>query len=448
MYDYDIIYIGSGNAAWQGGRFLRAAGKRVLVVEEDRFGGTCTNYGCNPKILLDGPYELKSAFDRYDGKGKTDDININWPSLMKFKEKQIDGLCGFVETLLHRYDFDVVKGHGKIIDKHTVNAGGKNYTTKIIVIATGLKPIMLDIKGKEYLKDSTDFLSVPELPENTVIIGAGINSLEFSSILAEAGNNVDIIVHSDKVLRRFHQQYVEKIIKNLEDKNVKFHYNQSVKEVIREDDDTYTVVTEDDDKYTADYVICAVGREAKVDNLGLENVGLEYSKDGIPVNGYMQTSIPNIYASGDIADSGQAKLVTVAIYQSKYIAKHLLGETDMEIDYPIVPEVVYTLPRIARVGVKADDVEDSDDYEIHQLKYGKSYAIELKNEKDAEMTVVTDTDKNIKGVEIYSSEADNLVNLFTIMMNKDIKLNELDDMIFAFPSSNVVALYKLHNIWY
>lgn len=448
MYDYDIIYIGSGNAAWQGGRFLRAAGKRVLVIEEDRFGGTCTNYGCNPKILLDGPYELKSAFDRYDGKGKTDDININWPSLMKFKEKQIDGLCGFVETLLHRYDFDVARGHGKIIDKHTVNVGEKNYTTETIVIATGLKPIMLDIKGKEYLKDSTDFLSVPELPENTVIIGAGINSLEFSSILAEAGNNVDIIVHSDRVLRRFHQPYVEKIIKNLEDKNVKFHYNQSVKEVIMEDDDTYTVITEDNQKYTCNYVICAVGREAKVDNLGLENVGLEYSKDGIPVNGYMQTSIPNIYASGDIADSGQAKLVTVAIYQSKYIAKHLLGETDMEIDYPIVPEVVYTLPRIARVGVRADDVKDSDDYEIHQLKYGKSYAIELKNEKDAEMTVVTDTDKNIKGVEIYSSEADNLVNLFTIMMNKDIKLNELDDMIFAFPSSNVVALYKLHNIWY
>lgn len=126
-----------------------------------------------------------------------------------------------------------------------------------------------------------------------------------------------------------------------------------------------------------------MGRTANVEDIGLENVGLKYTKQGIKVNGHLQTEVPNIYASGDVADTGIAKLVTVAIHHSKYLAKELLGGAD-EITYPVVPAVAYTIPRIATVGVPAYVADESDEYEVHTIRYGNSYSLELKNDRTAE----------------------------------------------------------------
>ena len=157
--------------------------------------------------------------------------------------------------------------------------------------------------------------------------------------------------------------------------------------------------------------------------------------------------MPNIYAAGDVADTGIAKLVTVAIHHSKYLAKELLGEAD-EITYPVVPAVAYTIPRIATVGVPAYVAEKSDEYDVHQIRYGNSYSLELKNDTTAEAKVIVDKDLQIVGAEIYAADAENVANMFAFIINKKITLEELDYMIYAFPSSSSVCLYKLHNIHY
>ena len=209
----------------------------------------------------------------------------------------------------------------------------------------------------------------------------------------------------------------------------------------------FKVILKSGKSITGDYVVAAMGREANVEDIGLENVGLTYTKNGIKVNGHLQTEVPNIYASGDVADTGIAKLVTVAIHHSKYLAKELLGEAD-EIKYPVVPAVAYTIPRIATVGVPAYVGYESDDYDVHTIKYGKSYSLELKNDPTAEAKVIVDKDLNIVGAEIYAADAENVANMFAFIINKKITLEELDDMIYAFPSSSSVCLYKLHNIHY
>ena len=109
-YDYDVIYIGSGNAAWQGGRFLTDAGWKVLIIEEGLYGGACANYGCNSKILLDAPYELKSAIERYEGIGKKGDFSIDWPSLMEYKRVRIAGLSTFLDGKFKEYGIDGADG--------------------------------------------------------------------------------------------------------------------------------------------------------------------------------------------------------------------------------------------------------------------------------------------------------------------------------------------------
>ncbi|MEE0939841.1 NAD(P)/FAD-dependent oxidoreductase, partial [Methanobrevibacter sp.] len=479
--DYDVIYIGSGNAAWQGGRFLRKAGLKILIIEESLYGGTCANRGCNSKALLDAPFEIKALTDNFEGVGKSGNFEVDWPALMKFKQKRIANMAPFLDGKFKEYDLDVAHGKGIIVDEHTVKVGDETFTTDKIVIATGLKPVIPDIKGKEYLHDSTDFLDIAELPKHAIIIGAGFVGMEFASILAEAGMTADVIIRGNMALKYFHQPYVQKVIEILKQKNIRFHFNEQVTEVLKDenviidnpeerilnverglnsDDDlrdpdakidnkayenAFTVNCESGLSITGDYVIAAMGREANVDEIGLENVGLTYTKNGIKVNGHLQTDVPNIYASGDVADTGIAKLVTVAIHHSKYLAKELLGEAD-EITYPVVPAVAYTIPRIATVGVPAYVAEKSDEYEVHTIRYGKSYSLELKNDTTAEAKVIVDNDLNIVGAEIYAADAENVANMFAFIINKKITLEELDYMIYACPSSSSVCLYKLHNI--
>ncbi|MDO5849726.1 MAG: NAD(P)/FAD-dependent oxidoreductase [Methanobacteriaceae archaeon] len=448
MEKYDIIYIGSGNAAWQGGRFLADAGWNVLIVEEGLYGGACANYGCNSKILLDAPFELSSAMKRYEGIGKKGDFSVDWPSLMEFKEEKIGYLSVFLDGKFKEYGLNVANGKGVLLDDHRVQVGDDVFYGEKIVISTGLIPFIPDIPGKEYIRDSTDFLEIKELPKKTIIMGAGFVSLEFASILAEAGKECEVLIRSDVALRHFYQPYVKNVIELLEKEGVKFHYNTEAIEVIK-DGEKFIVKTNNGLELSGDYVIGALGRIANVENIGLEKAGVEFSTKGVKVNGFMQSNVPHIYATGDVADTNQAKLVTVAIHQSKYLAKYLLGETDEEITYPVVPAVVFTLPRIATVGVTAKyALEHPDEYDVHRIQYGKSYSIELKNETTAELTAVTDKDLNIVGAEIYSSEAENLANIFAFIINKKISLEELDYMIYAFPSSTSVALYKLHNIHY
>ena len=448
MEKYDIIYIGSGNAAWQGGRFLADAGWKVLLVEEGLYGGACANYGCNSKILLDAPFELSSAMKRYEGIGKKGDFSVDWSSLMEFKEEKIGYLSVFLDGKFKEYGLDTANGKGVLLDNHRVQVGEDIYYGEKIVISTGLIPFIPEIPGKEYIRDSTDFLEIKELPEKTIIMGAGFVSLEFASILAEAGKDCEVLIRSDVALRHFYQPYVKNVIALLEEEGVKFHYNTEATEVIK-DGENFIVKTNNGLELTGDYVIGALGRIANVEGIGLEKAGVEFGPKGIPVNGHMQSNVENIYATGDVADTNQAKLVTVAIHQSKYLAKYLLGETEEEITYPVVPAVVFTLPRIATVGVTAAyALEHPDEYDVHRIQYGKSYSIELKNETTSELTAVTDKDLNIVGAEIYSSEAENLANIFAFIINKKISLEELDYMIYAFPSSTSVALYKLHNIHY
>jgi len=481
--DYDIIYIGSGNASWQGARFLRKEGLKILIVEESLYGGTCANRGCNSKALLDAPYEIKALTDNFEGVGKAGNFEVNWSELMKFKQKRIANMSLFLDGKFEEYDLDVAHGKGVIVDEHTVRVGDETFTTDKIVISTGLKPVIPDIPGKEYLHDSTDFLDIAELPKHAIIIGAGFVGMEFASILAEAGLEADVIIRGDMALKYFHQPYVQNVIDILKEKNIRFHFNETVTEVIKSDDididdpsakinnvekglnvdddlrdpdakidniayeNGFTVKCESGLALTGDYVIAAMGREANVEDIGLENVGLTYTKRGIKVNGHLQTDVPNIYASGDVADTGIAKLVTVAIHQSKYLAKELLGGAD-EITYPVVPAVAYTIPRIATVGVPAYVGEESDEYDVHTIRYGNSYSLELKNDTTAEAKVIVDKDLNIVGAEIYAADAENVANMFAFIINKKITLEELDYMIYAFPSSSSVCLYKLHNIHY
>lgn len=242
MKQYDAIFIGSGHAAWHGATILKQAGKSVLIIEKDLEGGTCTNYGCDVKILLDGPFEVLHQSNRYQGIGKEGDFTINWPQLMAYKDAVTNPFPQFLNGMFQRLDFDFIKGHSQLTGEHTVLVNGEEIYGENIIIGTGARGARLNIPGQEFLKDSRDFLSLPALPDRFVMIGAGIISLEFTS----------------QALAAYHQDYVATVVADLEKQGVQFHFNQAVASV-EEVAKGYLVKTQNGLALEVDYVLDATG---------------------------------------------------------------------------------------------------------------------------------------------------------------------------------------------
>lgn len=445
MKQYDVVFIGSGHAAWHAALTLKHAGKDVAIIEKDTIAGTCTNYGCNAKILLEGPYEVLEESAQYNGIIQSQDLHVNWENLMDYKKQVINPMNGMLKGMFEQQGIDVYMGAGVIKDEHTVTVNDEELQTENIVIATGQHSNKLDIEGKELTHDSRDFLSMDELPKRMTFIGVGIISVEFASIMIKSGVEVTMIHHSDKPLKGFNQTHVTQLIKKLEDEGVHFNFNEETQKV-ETAGDGYKVTTESGLTIETDYVLDATGRNPNVEGIGLEQIGIEYSKKGISVDDHLRTNVSNIYASGDVLDKAIPKLTPTATFESNYIAAHILGMTQDEIQYPAIPSVLYSLPRLSQIGVSVQEAEQNERYTVKHIPFGKQMAFEYKNETDAEMYVVLDEEKRLVGADIYGVDAADLVNLLVFIINQRMTAQDLNQLIFAFPgaSSGVIDMLKVN----
>jgi len=437
MYDYDVLFIGSGHAAWHGALKLVKAGKKVGFVDGDLIGGTCTNYGCDAKILLDAPFVFVNGLKRYKGIGVNSTPEINWSELMNYKKQVIDPLPGALEQgIFGKAGMPVIHEMGKFVDAHTIQAGDQTVTAENIVICTGEHPVKRDIPGKEYIYDSREFLDLETFPKRIAFIGAGIIAMEFASMAIELGSEVTVIHRNDRALKMYPKDYVDIVVNKMRDEGVKFDFNESVKQ-IEKVNDAYLLTYESGKTITVDYVLEATGREPNVEGLDLDKAGVEYSRKGINVNEYLQTNVPNIYASGDVIDKKIPKLTPTASFESNYVADHILDNSTAPISYPVVPNLVFTLPRIAQVGVSVDAAkQDTEHYDVVSIPYGKTFLFQAKNEINADFTFVFDKEHNLVGAAFISDDAGMFVDIITLIINKKLTASELNQMIFAFPTES------------
>ena len=441
MYDYDVVYLGSGHACWHGALILKAAGKRVAFVDHDLTGGTCTNYGCNAKILLDSPFELLDGLERYKGLCVDDVPAVDWKALMAYKRKVLADYPVGLEALFQKSGMDYIKARGKLLDAHTVCAGDKKITAEHIVIGTGERAKRQDIPGSEYAHDSREFLDIEEFPKRIVFIGAGVISMEFASMAVKMGSETTVVQYNDRALGPYPKKYVDHVVEKLKRDGVKFCFNESAAKIEKQGN-AYKVTLKSGASLECDYVFEATGRQANVQDLGLEEVGIEFSERGIKVNDCMQTAVPNIYASGDVVDKRIPRLTPTASFESNYIAEHILGKKE-PICYPAIPNLVFTLPRIAQVGVSLDAAEkEPDKYRVETVPYGKQMLFDAKNETETEFTFIFDKENHLAGAVFYGNEGASLVNFVTFVINQKLSGKELDKMIFAFPTQSY-GVYSL-----
>jgi glutathione reductase (NADPH) len=440
-YDYDVMFIGSGHANWHAALALRKAGKRVVLIEKDLIAGTCTNYGCNAKILLDGAADVLHQAAAYQGKGITGELKIDWSALMAYKQKTINPLHLLLEQQFKAAGIEIVNGTAEFVDQHTVTATGKNISAQDIIIGTGQRPSILPIPGKELMHDSRDFLDLPELPKHLTFIGAGIVSLEFAMLVRAAGAQVTVIEFADTALRGVEEKYVEQILQRMRDLGIELHFNEAVQSVVKQDS-RLVVTTANGLKVTTVYVVAGTGRIPNVEELALDKVGVKFDKTGILVDDHLQTNVEHIYASGDVIAKRIPKLTPTATFESNYLAALLAGQTTAPIQYPVVASVIFTLPRIAQVGVTSAQAA-AEDYQVVTIPYGARLRFQTKNEPAAEATLIFDQEHYLVGASVYGDEAPELINFLTMIISQKLTLNKLNQAVFAFPSQTIGLLSML-----
>lgn len=443
MKNVDVLFIGSGQGAWNAAMPLSQNGKKVIIIERNKIAGVCTNYGCNPKIILDGPVKVMEDAQAFDGIGMKSEMKINWPELMAHKNKILDALPVMLEENFEKAGIEVIKGEASFVNEKTVTVNGEEYTADQIVIASGQRPTPLDIPGSEYLKTSDDFLYLPDLPDQIVFVGAGYVSMELASIAVKVGATVHVIQSSEHILNEFYQPYAQKLIKKMEKDGVQFHFNEKLSK-IEQQGDQLQITTENGLTLTTKLVINATGRVPNVENLNLEAAGVEYNKKGIVVNEYLQTTQQGIYASGDVLDKKQPRLTPTAVFEAKYLAVSFLNGQAQPIEYPPIATIAFTVPRITQIGVTIDEAEKSSELTVTPIDLGKQWDFAGRNETEAHLTLVYDQEQKLVGAAAYSQEALEIINSLTPIITLGLTAKDVDKLIYAFPSFETMIPRYMH----
>lgn len=348
-YDYDLLVVGAGSGGVRAARVSAELGARVAIAEMDRAGGTCVNVGCIPKKLL--VYGSHFAYDLSDarGYGWTTESTFDWAMLRANKDREIARLNALYEALLSRAGVELLRGRARLLDHHTVDIGGKPYSAARILIATGARPVLPDIPGREHALTSNAVFSLEDLPARVMVVGAGYVALELGSVLRAVGVDVTLVHRGEEILRGFDRDLRCHLHDELEAKGMRILLNTRVERLGRSGS-AFEARLSTGEILETDFPMFAIGRRPNIDGLGLEQIGVEIgSRGGVVVNDDFTSSVPTIHAVGDVTDHIQ--LTPVAVAEGMHFAHHFFGQGEHRIDYMSIPTAVFCQPELATVGL-------------------------------------------------------------------------------------------------
>ncbi|KAK4761826.1 hypothetical protein SAY87_029710 [Trapa incisa] len=368
-YDFDLFVIGAGSGGVRAARFSAGYGAKVGICELPfhpissevigGVGGTCVIRGCVPKkILVYGASfggELEDA--RNYGWDLNEKIEFNWKKLLHKKTEEISRLNGIYKRMLANAGVKLLEGEGKIVRPNEVEVtqldGTKlSYSAKHILIATGSRAQRLPIPGQELGITSDEALSLEEFPKRAIILGAGYIAVEFASIWRGMGATVDLFFRKELPLRGFDDEMRSVVARNLEARGINLHPKTNFSKLIKTADGI-KVITEHGEEFTADVVLFAIGRAPNTKRLNLSAVGVETDEIGaIKVDEYSRTSVPSIWAVGDVTN--RINLTPVALMEGTCFAKTVFDGKPSKPDYSYVPCAVFSIPPLSVVGLSEE----------------------------------------------------------------------------------------------
>ena len=370
MNTYDVIIIGSGPGGYVAALRCAQLGMKTAIIEKyATLGGTCLNVGCIPsKALLDSSEHFHNAKHTFGEHGiELKDLKANLKQMIQRKNDVVSQTCAGVKFLMDKNKIDVHIGLGSFIDKNNLKvtaADGKETKLqgKNIIIATGSKPNYFPgmEPDKKRIITSTEALELKEIPKKMLIIGGGVIGLELGSVYGRLGTEIEVIENSPSILSAMDGSIGKEFIKILKKEGFKFQMEHKVEKVINKGKSVVlTAINKNGEPvdFEADYCLVAVGRKAFTSGLNIENAGLALNSRGqVEVNNHLQTSVPTIFAIGDVVRG--MMLAHKAEDEGVYVAEFLAGQKP-HINYNLIPGVVYTWPEIATVGKTEEELKEA-----------------------------------------------------------------------------------------
>jgi len=436
---FDLIVIGGGTGGNGVARMAASAGWKVASIDSLPFGGTCALRGCDPKKMLIAVTEGVDWARNLAGKGLEAQASIDWSAMIAFKRTFTDSMPGRVEGGLEKAGVTVLHGEARFTGRDTIEVNGETLSARHFHIATGARPMTLNIPGEELLATSTEFLELSERPNRVVFVGGGFIAMEFAHISKRAGaREVTVLEMMERPLANFDPDLVGNLSEATTELGIDLRTGAKVLKIEKKRADfTVTYQTPNAVKtVSCDLVVHATGRVPDIDHLNLEAAGVEYGRKGIKVSPFMRTTNPTIFAAGDCADSGP-NLTPVSANEGRIAGKNLLaGKDEREVNYPPIPSVVFTLPQLASVGLsEAAAREKGLDFDTRFEKTASWYSsLRVGARHSAYKVLVEKRTGKILGAHLLGPGAEEQINLFAMAMGADLTANRIKGLIFAYPS--------------
>lgn len=441
----DVLIIGGGTGGYVSAIRAARAGKKVILAEKNRLGGTCLNVGCIPtKTLIASAHRYEEALNAsIFGVQIEGTVRPDMEKIIARKDSVVDRLVGGIEYLMEKNHVTVMKGTASFEnEKSVLLKGEKSYRISFIdcIIATGssvMRPKIEGIEGRRIM-DSTVALSNKELMKTVTIVGGGVIGLEFAFLYRSLGVEVTVIEFLDRLCAVMDSDISEEILRIAREKGIRVELSSKVtsfKETVNNSVVTFYEKDGNSLAVTSDYVLVAIGRKSNTEGLGLENtsIAMNPGNRGIAVNEYMETNVPHIYAVGDV--NNRIQLAHAASYEGMIAVDHILG-TKRPFDQTIIPSVIFTMPEMASVGLNKAAAEKAGiayhEGIFHYTANGKALSM---NETEGFIRILADENETIIGASMIGADASTIIASLGICVANKLKVNDLEKTVFAHPTT-------------
>ena len=436
-YDYDLFVIGGGSGGVRAGRVSAAHGARVGLAEEYRVGGTCVIRGCVPKKLL--VYGAHFAEDLADARRFGWDVpkcDFNWPILRDNVLAEVDRIETVYGGILENNKVDLHHQRATVTGPNQVTlADGTAFTVGTILVATGSWPFVPDIPGAEHGITSNEVFHLDEIPKRAVIAGGGYIANEFAGILHEFSCKVTIVNRGEQILRGYDEQIRDRLLQISIMKGINFVFNAPFERIEKNEDGTLAVHLKNQETIETDMLLWAVGRIPNTVNLGLEEAGVKLGKNGaVLVDEDNQSSVPSIYAIGDVTD--RVQLTPVAIREGQAFADTVFGNKPSRVDYQNIPSGVFSHPPIGGVGMTEGEARN-------KLGSYKTYTADFRpmknvlagrNERALYKMIVDGMTEQVVGLHMIGPDAPEILQAAAIAVKAGLTKSQFDETIALHPT--------------
>jgi glutathione reductase (NADPH) len=439
MIDVDLMVIGGGSGGVRAARIAAGYGARVLVAEEYRVGGTCVIRGCVPKKLMVYASHVHQEIADAAGFGWTiPPATFDWATLIANKDKEIARLEAAYASNLDKAGVKIVKARAVFQDAHTLAlSNGETVRAGHVLIAVGATPNHGEaIPGIEHVISSNEVFHLPVQPKRILIQGGGYIALEFACIFAGLGTEVTVVYRGENILRGFDEDVRAHVRKEMEQAGISVLTGCTVARVDKRDDGL-TAQLSNGSSIAADQVMFAIGRNPNVANLGLEKAGvaIDPKSGGIAVNGFSQTSVPHIYAVGDVTH--RLNLTPVAIREGHAFADSVFGKKPVRVDHADVPTAVFTQPEVGTVGLTEEQaLAQFARVDIYKADFRPMKATLSGSQSRVLMKLVVDGESDrVLGCHIVGPEAGELIQIVGVAIKMKATKADFDATMAVHPTA-------------